>query len=88
MSNNLLLYEKNQRIRALTAVIWIVLIASAALGALNVQYQAWSSVTAMFGLAVICIPLLWLNSKGYHASKGSAQRPKPLPRRDGSRFTM
>lgn len=67
MSNNLLFYEKNQRIRTLSAIIWIVLIASAALGILNIQYQAWSSVTAMLGLAVICIPLLRLNSKGYYA---------------------
>ena len=67
MSNKLLLYEKNQRIRTLSAIIWIVLIASVALGVLNIQYQGWSSVIALFGLAFVCIPLLWLNSRGYYA---------------------
>jgi len=67
MSNKLLLYEKNQRIRTLSVIIWIVLIASVALGVLNIQYQGWSSVIALFGLAFVCIPLLWLNSRGYYA---------------------
>jgi putative nucleotidyltransferase with HDIG domain len=64
MSNNLALYEKKQRIRTLSAIIWIVLIASIALGILNIQFRTWDSVVALFGLALICIPLLWLNSKG------------------------
>ncbi len=64
MSNNLALYEKNQRVRTLAAIIWIVLIASIALGLLNIQFRTWDSVIALFGLALICIPLLWLNSKG------------------------
>ena len=32
MSNTLSLYEKNQRVRTLSAILWIVLIASAVLG--------------------------------------------------------
>ncbi len=64
MSNNLAFYEKNQRIRTLSAIIWIVLIAALALGILNIQFKTWDSVIALFGLALICIPLLWLNSKG------------------------
>ena len=64
MANNLALYEKNQRIRTLSAIIWIVLIASIALGILNIQFRTWDSVMALFGLALICLPLLWLNSKG------------------------
>jgi len=67
MLNNLLLYESNQRVRTLAAIIWIVLIASAALGVLNIHYQGWNSVIALFGLTFICIPLLWLNAKGYYA---------------------
>src|SRR6266498_5006225 len=63
MSNNLALYEKNQRVRTLAAIIWIVLIASIALGLLNIQCRTWDSVISLFGLALICIPLLWLNSK-------------------------
>src|SRR5215216_3620516 len=64
MSNNLATYEKNQRIRTLSAIIWIVLIAAIALGVLNIRFKTWESVIALFGLTLICIPLLWLNSKG------------------------
>lgn len=64
MSNNLALYEKNQRARTLSAIIWIVFLASAALGVLDIQYRTWDSVIALFGLAFLCIPLLSLNSKG------------------------
>src|SRR5690349_4749547 len=64
MSNDLALYEKNQRLRTLSAIIWIVFVASVALGLLNIQFRTWDSVIGLFGLALICIPLLWLNSKG------------------------
>ena len=64
MSSDLVLYEKNQRVRTLSAIIWIVLIASIALGLLNVQFRAWNSVIALFGLAFVCTLVLWLNSKG------------------------
>jgi putative nucleotidyltransferase with HDIG domain len=64
MSNNLSLYEKNQRVRTLSAILWIVLIASIALGLLDIQFRTWDSVIALFGLALICLPLLWLNAKG------------------------
>lgn len=67
MSNNLLLYEKNQRVRTLAAIIWIVLISSFILGLLNIQYRTWNSVIALLGLAFICVPLLWLNSSGRYA---------------------
>ena len=56
--------KKNQRVRTLSAIIWIVLIASGALGLLNIQFRTWDLVIALFGLAFLCIPLLWLNSKG------------------------
>ena len=64
MSDNLTLYEKDQRIRTLSAIIWIVLSASVALGLLNIQFRTWNSVIALFGLAFVCVLLLWLNSKG------------------------
>ena len=66
MSNNLSLYEKNQRVRTLAAIIWIVLIASVALGLLNIQFRTWDSVIALFSLAFICVILLWLNSSGQY----------------------
>jgi HD-GYP domain-containing protein (c-di-GMP phosphodiesterase class II) len=64
MSDNVVLYEKNQRVRTLSAIIWIVLITSVALGLLNIQFRTWDSVIALFSLALICVPLLWLNSRG------------------------
>ena len=64
MSNSLILYEKSQRVRTLSAMIWIVLIIALALGLLNIQFRTWNSVIALFGLALICVVLLWLNSRG------------------------
>ncbi len=68
MSNNLSLFEKNQRVRTLSAILWIVLIASFTLGLLNIQFRTWDSVIALFGLALICMPLLWLNAKGQNTA--------------------
>ena len=47
------LYEKNQRVRALSAILSIVLLASVALGLLNIPFRTWDSVIALFGLAFI-----------------------------------
>jgi putative nucleotidyltransferase with HDIG domain len=66
MSYNLLLYEKKQRIQTLSVVIWVILIASVALGVLNITFQTWNSVIALFSLAALCLPLLVLNSKGHY----------------------
>lgn len=60
------LYEKNQRVRTLSAILSIVLLASVALGLLNIQFRTWDSVIALFGLAFICVPLLWLTRKGQY----------------------
>jgi putative nucleotidyltransferase with HDIG domain len=65
MSDNLALYEKDQRGRTLSAITWIVLSAAVILGLLNVQFRTWNSVIALFGLAFVCVLLLWLNSKGH-----------------------
>lgn len=67
MSYNLLLYETKQRVQTLAIVIWIILVGSLALGLLNITFQTWNSVIALFGLALICVPLLVLNSKGQYA---------------------
>jgi putative nucleotidyltransferase with HDIG domain len=67
MSNSLTSYEKNQRVHTLSAIIWIVLSASVALGLLNIQFRTWNSVIALFGLAFVCGILLWLNAKGHYS---------------------
>jgi len=64
MATNPSHYERNQRIRTLSAIIWIVFFASLILGFINIQFRTWDSVIALFGLAFFCIPLLWLNSHG------------------------
>ena len=64
MSADLSSYEKSQRARTLSAIIWIVMASAFALGVLNLQYRTWNSVIALFGLALVCIPLLRLNAKG------------------------
>jgi hypothetical protein len=65
MSNKLAPYETNQRVRTLSMMIWIILVASIFLGLHNIQFRTWDSVIALFSLAVFCIPLLWMNGKGY-----------------------
>ena len=67
MPNPLTSYEKDQRVRTLSSIIWIVLCASIALGLLNIQFRTWNSVIALFGLAFVCVLLLWLNAKGYYS---------------------
>jgi hypothetical protein len=56
MSNKLHPFEYNQRVRTLSAIIWIVLIASSAPGLLNVQFRTWDSMISLFSLTLICIP--------------------------------
>ena len=67
MSNELTPYEYNQRVRTLSVVIWIVMVASFALGVHNIQLRTWDSVITLFSLVVLCIPLLWLTRKGHIA---------------------
>ena len=64
MSDHLTPYERTQRIQILSAIIWIVFGASLTLGLINIQFRTWGSVIALFALALICIFLLRLNSKG------------------------
>ena len=68
MSKNLSPYEHNQRVHTLSAIIWIVLIASFVLGLLNITFKTWDSVIALFSLTLFCIPLLWLNKKGHYTA--------------------
>ena len=62
--------QRQQRKRILDVVLWTILIAATLFGFLNITYQAWASVIALFGLALFCIPLLILNSKGYYSIAG------------------
>lgn len=65
MSNHPRSYELIQRKQTLAFILWAVIITTTLLGILNVTFRTWDSVIALFGAAVICIPLLLLNSKGY-----------------------
>lgn len=64
-------YEYEQRRRTLSVIIWMLLAVSALLGVFNLQYKTWDSVFSLFGLALLCIPLLWLNDRGYYAVAGA-----------------
>lgn len=63
-------FEFDQRRRTLAIVLWIVLIGALALGIDNLQYQTWTSTIALFVLALLCIPLLILNGRGYSSFAG------------------
>lgn len=51
-------------------VTWTVLISATLFGFLNITFQTWESVIALFGLALFCIPLLILNAKGHSTIAG------------------
>jgi hypothetical protein len=65
MSQTSSLYERDQRQRILRVILWLVLAATFILGALNIQYQSWVSVVTLFGLSLLCVPALVLNSRGH-----------------------
>jgi len=62
--------QKQQRSRMFNIVTWTVLLAATLFGFLNITFQTWESVIALFGLALFCIPLLILNSKGHNTIAG------------------
>ena len=64
MTNHLTLYERNQRIQILSAIIWIVICSTFILGLLNVYYRSWESTVAIFTLTLVCFLLLRLNRQG------------------------
>ena len=64
-SKYFLKYEQDQRRRTLAVIVWVVLAAAIILGLFDIQFNTWVSVIALFGTAVLCIPILVLNAKGY-----------------------
>jgi hypothetical protein len=64
-SKNLIVFEKNQRKQTFGVVIWTTLITGVALGFYDLQFNTPVSVTALFGMALLCVPILFLNSRGY-----------------------
>jgi len=63
--------QQQQKNRMFIVVTWTILVAATLVGFLNITYKAWSSVIALFGLALFCIPLLILNSKGHYSIAGN-----------------
>ena len=70
MINNVDQYQNNQRKLTLSAIAWIILFAASGLGILNIQYRTWGSIIALFGLALLCVPILILNSYNYYTFSG------------------
>ena len=62
--------QNNQRKLTLSVIAWIILFAATGLGILNIQYKTWTSVFALFGLAVLCVLILILNSNNYYTLSG------------------
>ena len=58
-------YERSQRQRTLSVIIWTALIASVILGWFDLQFHTWISVIALFSMAVLCLPVLILNRQGH-----------------------
>jgi hypothetical protein len=63
-------YQQGQRKRTLSVIAWIILFAAIILGVLNIQYKTWTSVMALFGMALFCVPIIILNLKNYYTTAG------------------
>lgn len=70
MINHVDQYQNNQRKLTLSAIAWIILSATTGLGILNIQYKTWTSVIALFGLALLCGLIIILNSYNYYTVSG------------------
>ena len=64
MLEDILNYELIQRRRTLSVIIWTAMIASVLLGWFDIQFHTWVSVTALWSMALLCIPALILNRQG------------------------
>ena len=64
MPEDLLSYERAQRDRTLSVIIWTALIASIMLGWFDLRFHTWVSVVALWSTALVCIPVLILNRRG------------------------
>jgi putative nucleotidyltransferase with HDIG domain len=65
MSEDILSYERTQRQRTLSVIIWTALIASVILGWFDLQFHTWVSVIALWSMALLCIPAIILNRRGH-----------------------
>jgi hypothetical protein len=65
MSEDLLSYERTQRYRTLSVIIWTALIVSVILGWFDLQFHTWVSVIALWSMAVLCFLVLILNRQGH-----------------------
>ncbi len=64
MPEDLLSYERAQRDRTLSVIIWTALVASIILGWFDLRFHTWVSVVALWSMTILCIPVLILNRQG------------------------
>ncbi len=64
-SDDLLSYERTQRYRTLSVIIWTALITAVILGWFDLRFHTWVSVIALWSMALLCIPVLILNRRGH-----------------------
>jgi hypothetical protein len=65
MPSHLTILEQTQHKQILTFILWAVMVTSLVLGIYDIQFKQLDSLLGLFGLAVLCLPLLWLNAKGH-----------------------
>ncbi len=66
--DNVTPYELLQRKRTLNVMLRVILVAGLSLFLVNIYLNAWSIAIALLAMSVLCVPCLWLNSKGRHTS--------------------
>ncbi|MBI5638936.1 MAG: HD domain-containing protein [Nitrospirae bacterium] len=69
--NDLSSYELSQRKKTLEIILLVNLIAGIALFLVNVYISAWSIAIALLVMSVLCLPALWLNSRGHYVKSAS-----------------
>ncbi len=69
--NELTPYELAQRRRTLEIMLWVILIAGVALFLVNIYIKAWDIAAALLIMSVLCVPALWLNSRGRYMLSAS-----------------
>lgn len=64
-------YEKNQHKRTLSTILIITLVASVTFGVLNLYfYNSLEPARIFFAVAILCLPAIWLNRRGYYSLAG------------------
>lgn len=70
-SVNVTPYEIMQRRKTLEGMLRVIIVACLSLFLVNIYLGAWSIAIALLVLSVVCLPALWLNSRGRYMEAAS-----------------